>query len=184
MRLFIAINFNDDTRSRLLGLRDELRRRSKRGNFSAPKNLHLTLAFLGECDAKQTDAVKSLLDRVTFGPFDIMIDRLGRFERDGGGIWWAGVHGDELLLNLQRRLTDELANVGFEADRRKYNPHVTLGREVMTNAAPWEITPFGERVGLIDLMKSERLSARLTYTVIHVSGRPGQAHQFNDPKAL
>ena len=37
---------NTDTRSRLLALRDELSSRSKRGNFSLPENIHLTLAFL------------------------------------------------------------------------------------------------------------------------------------------
>jgi 2'-5' RNA ligase len=170
MRLFIAVNFNDDTRSRLIGLRDELRRRSKRGNFSAPENLHLTLVFLGECDVERTNAVKSLLDQATFGPFGIVIDRVGRFERGGGGIWWAGVYGSEPLLHLQRSLTDELADAGFETDRRKYSPHVMLGREIVTDAAPWKITPFGETVGSIELMKSERLSGRLTYTAIHGRG--------------
>jgi hypothetical protein len=38
MRLFIAINFNSDTRRGLLALRDDLRFRSERGNFSLPEN--------------------------------------------------------------------------------------------------------------------------------------------------
>ena len=60
MRLFIAINFNNETRAQLLAVRDELRSRSKRGNFSAPDNIHLTLTFLDECDTKQTATVKSV----------------------------------------------------------------------------------------------------------------------------
>jgi 2'-5' RNA ligase len=62
MRLFVAINFNDDTRSRLLALGEEIRSHSVRGNFSAPENLHLTLAFLGECDPQQTAAAKAAID--------------------------------------------------------------------------------------------------------------------------
>ena len=50
MRLFIAINFNTETCTQLLALRDELRIESQRGSFTAPENLHLTLVFLGECD--------------------------------------------------------------------------------------------------------------------------------------
>jgi len=43
MRLFIAVNFGEAVRARLLALRDELRESSSRGNFSAPENLHLIL---------------------------------------------------------------------------------------------------------------------------------------------
>ena len=69
MRLFIAINFSDKTRSRLLALRDELRLHSERGNFTAPENLHLTLVFLGECDDRQTAAAASSGKRPAVSPF-------------------------------------------------------------------------------------------------------------------
>jgi 2'-5' RNA ligase len=166
MRLFIAINFNSDTRTRLLALRDELRGKSERGNFSAPENLHLTLAFLGECDGKQTAAAKSAMSAVRFEPFGIMVEHVGRFKRDGGDIWWVGLREDKPLLTLQRDLAAKLAATGFALERRKFSPHVTLGREVVTTAAPWRIEPFGEMVTTIDLMKSERIGGKLTYTAI------------------
>jgi 2'-5' RNA ligase len=167
MRLFIAINFNNNTRSRLLALRDELRSRSERGSFTLPENLHLTLAFLGECDGKQTATVKSVMVSTAFTPFDLAIDRIERFKRDGGDIWWAGVKENKPLLELQRNLTDKLTAAGFSLERRKYSPHITLGREVLTDAAPRQIEPFGEAVSGIDLMKSERIGGKLTYTAIY-----------------
>ena len=167
MRLFIAVNFNNETRSRLLALRDGLRSRSERGNFTLPENLHLTLAFLGECDAKQTAAVKAAMDTVRFEPFDIHIERVGHFKRNGGDIWWAGLRGNEALSDLQRELTDKLITAGFSLERRQYKPHITLGREVVTDAAPWQVEPFGETVPGIDLMKSERMAGKLTYSVIY-----------------
>jgi 2'-5' RNA ligase len=167
MRLFFAINFNDETRAQLIALRDELRSRAKRGSFSATENMHLTLAFLGECDAKQTAAAKAALDAVGFEPFHIRIDRVGRFKRDGGDIWWAGVQESEPLIDLQGGLSDKLIGAGFALERRKYSPHITLGREIITDAKPREIAPFGETVTSIELMKSERLDGKLTYTAIH-----------------
>jgi 2'-5' RNA ligase len=167
MRLFIAINFNNETRLCLLALRDVLRGKSQRGNFSAPENLHLTLSFLGECESKQTAAVKSVLSAISFEPFDIMVDRIGRFKRDGGDIWWAGLRESKSLTALQRELTEKLINAGFSLDNRKYSPHITLGREVITDVKPWAIEPFGETVGTIDLMKSERINGKLTYTAIY-----------------
>ena len=75
MRLFIAINFNDDTHNRLIALRDELRSRSERGNFSLPENLHLTLAFIGEVSPKKIEKI------------DLM-----KSERIGGKLTYTAIH--------------------------------------------------------------------------------------------
>ena len=167
MRLFIAVNFNDDTKNKLLALRDELCSNSTKGNFTLPENIHLTLAFLGECDAKQIESIKSVMDMTSFKPFDLNIECIGRFKRGGDDIWWAGVRENKELLDLQRNLTTELCNKGFQLDNRKYSPHITLGREIVTEASPRQIEPFGETVSKIDLMKSERIHGKLTYTAIY-----------------
>ena len=175
MRLFVAINFNDETRARLIALQDELRSCSVRGRFSLPENLHLTLAFLGECDVKQTTAIKAVMNEINFDPFVINIDRVGRFKRDGGkqrvpaksvATWWAGIQESKALAKLHSDLTDKLTAADFKLDKRKFNPHITLGREIITSAAPWQIPPFGETVTNIELMKSERINGKLTYTSI------------------
>lgn len=166
MRLFVAINFNSETRFRLLELRDELRSISEYGKFTLPENLHLTLAFIGEVSPKKVDKIEAILETVSFDPFDLAIDHIGRFKRCGGDIWWAGLRKCEPLMLLQREVTYKLALCGFEMDGRKYNPHITLGREVKTDVKPWNIEPLSEIVSKIDLMKSERINSRLTYTAI------------------
>ena len=167
MRLFIAINFNNDTCSRLLALRDKLREHSRYGNFSHRENLHLTLAFLGECNAKQHTDVKSVFDAITFDPFKIIIDHAGRFKRGGGDIWWAGVRDNPALTKLQGKLSERLRLIGFMLEDRKYSPHITLGREVITDYAFDKIEPFGEIVNTVDLMKSERIGGKLVYTKLY-----------------
>jgi 2'-5' RNA ligase len=164
MRLFIAINFNDGARGGLLALRDELRGKSRSGNFSLPENLHLTLAFIGECGHKQMAAAKAAMEAVRFEPFDVTVERVGKFR---GDTWWAGCHAAPGLLAVQRALSDGLREAGFAIENRRYEPHITLGREVITDVTPWRIQPFGETAGKIDLMKSERAGGRLVYTVVH-----------------
>lgn len=164
MRLFIAINFGAETRSRLIALREQLRSRSRAGNFSFDENLHLTLAFIGECSPKDTGKIKSELETVALTPFEVRVERLGTFSH--GTLWWAGLSEDEPLMALQREIARRLTLLGFPSNDRKYSPHITLGREVVTDARPWPIIPFGETAGAIDLMKSERLKGRLTYTSI------------------
>ena len=167
MRLFVAINFNQETRSRLLALRDELRGKSERGRFSPPENLHLTLALLGECNEKQSADAKAAMEASCIEPFPAYIDRIGRFKRNGSEIWWAGLRESKALLQLQQDLADKLSAMGFSLERRQYSPHVTLGREVVTSAEPWDVEPFGETVSAIELMKSERIRGKLTYTPIY-----------------
>jgi len=167
MRLFIAINFNKDTHSRLLALQDELRSNSERGRFCLPENLHLTLVFLGECNAGQADKVKAIMDTISFEPTDLVIDRIGRFKRNGSDLWWAGVKENMALSKLHLYLTDNILATGFALEKRKYTPHITLGREIVTDITPKQIDPFGEMVSKVDLMKSERVNGKLVYTVSH-----------------
>lgn len=173
MRLFIAINFSPDTRSQLLAVRDELRSYSKSGNYTVPENIHLTLAFIGECTVKQAAAVKATMDATRFEPLPISIDCVGRFKRNDGDLWWMGLAESKPLLKLQRELTDKLGESGFNLEKRKYSPHITLGRKIVTDVAPWTVEPFGEIVNTIELMQSERLGSKLVYTSVYESGGHG-----------
>lgn len=168
MRLFIAINLNNSTKNSLLALRDKLRLCAESGNFTLPENLHITLAFLGECTVKQVAAVKTVMDSVDFEPFDIRIERVGHFgSGQGEALWWAGASVGKTLSDLHRELTEKLTTAGFTLDSRKFSPHITLGRRVVTDTIPWRIEPFGETIHKIDLMKSERINGKLTYTAIY-----------------
>ena len=171
MRLFIAIGFNAETKNALLEMRNALRENSGGGSFTLPENLHLTLAFLGECSEQQAAAAKSVLDMTHFEPFGALIERVGRFKRGAGEeLWYAGLQGSKPLLDLQRGLCEKLIGAGFKLDTRKFNPHITLGRRVVAAAAPWKIEPIEETVHGIDLMKSERINGKMSYTVIYSRG--------------
>jgi len=154
-------------RLRLLALQDELRSCSTRGAFVLPDNIHLTLVFLGECDERKTDDVKQVLNKTRFDKFDIHVDSIGRFKRDSGDLWWAGVRENKYLFDLQQSLSDKLIRSGFDIDRKKYKPHITLARKVITKIVPNQIEPFGQNISRIDLIKSEHLGGVLTYTPIH-----------------
>ena len=48
MRLFIAVQFNDEILNTLSGLQDDLCEQGMKGHYSSRENLHLTLAFIGD----------------------------------------------------------------------------------------------------------------------------------------
>jgi 2'-5' RNA ligase len=169
MRLFVAINFPGEIKEAVAEIRDGLKESSLRGKFTLDENLHLTLAFLGECDVRQTKDVKSVLDETLFSPFTLMLDRVGYFKRDSGNTWWIGLKENNSLSCLQADLTERLIQKGFILENRKYTPHVTIGREVKMPAGfvKPEVHPVGFNITNIELMKSERLDGKLVYMPVY-----------------
>lgn len=169
MRLFIAILFDAKTLDGLTEDISRLSRRSLRGNFSRRENLHLTLSFLG--DKLSENAAKCALSHLRAAPFELRAGGYGRFTRPGGDIWWIAVEESAPLAALHRSLTAALASEGLPPERRPFTPHLTLGREVVTEEGlnPRDLTPASLppiAVAKISLMKSERIAGRLTYTEI------------------
>ena len=169
MRLFIAINFPAEIKAAITKIRDRIKESSFRGNFTLDDNLHLTLVFLGECDNRQSDAIRTVMDETIFSEFTLTFDKVGYFKRSGGNIWWAGLHDNNPLSALQADLIRRLSQKGFVLENRKYTPHVTIGREVKTCAGLVlrEIPPVSFSVKSIELMKSERLHGKLVYMPIY-----------------
>ena len=172
MRLFIAINFPAEIKAVMSGIRDNLKKESLHGNFSLDENLHLTLVFLGECDYAQVSAIKAVMKKITVPELKLTIEKVGYFKRDGGNTWWIGLKHNPLLSNLHNELSTLLKQNGFIIEDRKYVPHITIGREVKMHSGftiP-EIQQVEFNIKSIDLMKSERINGKLTYTQIYSSG--------------
>ena len=169
MRLFIAINFPAEIKAAIAEVRDSLKRTALQGNFSADENLHLTLLFLGECDVRQTNAIKTVMSETLFSEFTLMLDKAGYFKRDGGNTWWIGLKENKSLSDLQAGLSERLRTEGFMLENRKYSPHVTIGREVKmrTGFVQPEIRRLSFNITSIELMKSERITGKLIYTPIY-----------------
>ncbi len=123
MRLFIAFQFNDEMRSALTAMQDELRRRGVRGNFTRPENLHLTLAFIGEQPGP--DQAMEAMETVRFDPVPLRLDGVGAF----GELWWAGITGSGELNAAVSRLRRALADKGVPFDKKRFSPHITLVRK-------------------------------------------------------
>lgn len=166
MRLFIAINFSEEIKETLLDAIDELKEQSLGGNFTKEDNLHLTLCFIGE--TTRADEIKKVMSKIEHESFDLSIRGFGRFRRNGGDIFWTGVEKNESLNSLWRMLTNSLLSNGFDIDSREYRPHITMGRQVTTRKYPSiDVPKTTMSVTQIDLMKSERINGKLTYTSIY-----------------
>jgi 2'-5' RNA ligase len=168
MRLFIAVNFSDEVKSRLLKIREHLKSQSSRGNFTRPENLHLTLVFLGETPAEKLEKLYDTLEGIQSSPFVIPFNRTGCFTH-GSELWWLGASPDSsglpLLKAIHAQLLCRLLEEGFSADTKPFKAHITLGREIKhTKPILLDCPEITVQVDHISLMKSEHLRTGLIYT--------------------
>ena len=162
MRLFIAVELNTEMKAALTGVQAALRRRGMRGGFTPAENLHLTLAFIG--DYPDPDTVLEVMDTVSFSPFPLRLEGMGRF----GDLWWAGLSACGGLDGCVRRLRRALAEADIPFDRKRFTPHITLVRRAVWDgrgglpAAP--VPDAGMEVSRITLMRSDRGKSGMIYT--------------------
>ena len=162
MRLFIAIQLSGEMKDLVGDVQDAYRRSGVRGNYTPRENLHLTLAFIGEYGAP--DEILDAMERVSFKPFEIAMDRLGSF----GDLQWAGIEENATLEAVVRRLRHALSDAGIPYDKKKFKAHITYLRQARfpdgRRTVPAEIEPVSMQVTEIVLMRSTRGKNGMIYT--------------------
>lgn len=97
----------------------------------APENLHVTLKFFGETKESTIPEIGHILSAAVSEvcPFSVQLSGLGVFgSRYDPRVIWVGMHGDEPLSLLAKKITEGLKTIGMEPDRQNFVPHLTLGR--------------------------------------------------------
>ena len=169
MRLFIAINFSDMVMNALCETVSELRDVARKGRFPLRENLHLTLVFIGESERVDDilDVMEDVAAEAFLEPIDITLSGAGVFPGRGGDLHWVGVENTPALSRLARRLSEELREEDFRIEKRRFTPHITIGRQVVLGAcADIKVHPASMKADHISLMRSDRAGGRPVYTEI------------------
>lgn len=129
-RLFLALRFTDAERDELEGIACAAAARMRRGTPALRENLHLTLAFLGMCDARTEEAARlaGAAAAEAAGPVSETLGDLGSFTHRRSSVIWRGVAEESGLRGLQARIAAELKEQDVPFDDRPFVPHVTLVR--------------------------------------------------------
>ena len=162
MRLFIAIQFNDEIIEALNDLQEDLRDQGMEGHYSPLENLHLTLAFIGEYG--DPEEVMDALEESDFRPLSISLEGVGSF----GDTFWAGISENRALMSYVKRLRKVLSDHGIPFDRKRFNPHITLVRKAVYNKGLPAVSIYNKEmlVERISLMRSDRGKHGMIYTEV------------------
>jgi 2'-5' RNA ligase len=127
LRLFFALWPDPPLRAALAATAAALRR-SCGGRPPPARNLHLTLAFLGEVAPSRLPELVALAAGIPLRPFTLTLDRTGWWPRQR--LVWAGARECPAELEaLAGKLAGALRTAGFRSEHRPFVPHVTLLRD-------------------------------------------------------
>jgi 2'-5' RNA ligase len=123
MRAFTALELDEPARDDLASMCHGL----PGVRWVDPSVMHLTLHYLGE-DVRE-EMVREALDSVQMPPaFSATLSGVGRFLSRNGGAIWVGLEPCEPLLRLHESMGRALRAAGLPIEKRKFQPHITLGR--------------------------------------------------------
>lgn len=122
-RLFVAIDLPENVKREIENLREEL----PGARWVAGDQLHLTLRFIGEVEARRQGGIAVALRNVHEGPFSLTLRQVGHFGRPGR-VLWVGMDRPTSLLALQLKVEAALTLAGTPSEERPFSPHITLAR--------------------------------------------------------
>ncbi len=132
LRTFIAVDLGKAIRDRAVALQETLARAGADVKWVEPENLHVTLLFLGEVDAREVPRVCQLVADATqqHPAFPMSVETVGCFPNARRPrVLWVGVgQGTQELCALHDDLEGPLTQLGYRREERRYTPHITLGR--------------------------------------------------------
>lgn len=131
MRLFIAALIPEEIQKLLSIYTDSLKREIKGVKWETHRKLHLTFKFLGRVDEGQISEIENTLGRLTskYSSFQLAFTEFGGFPHLGNPrVLYMGLTNDQMMAKFQSTLEHYISQLGFEEEKRKFTPHITLGR--------------------------------------------------------
>ena len=179
IRCFIAVELPPSIKNSLFEFLDRLKPISKSIKWVNPSGIHITLKFLGEIEPSEVKKVSGELQRIKgiVNPFELKISGNGAFpNKRRPRVFWLGLQQDEQrsLFRLHQWIDEQLEALGFEKEKRRFSPHLTLGRvkypEDFSNVFDYlkdhPFEPDTLNVEEIVFMRSELKPTGAEYTVI------------------
>jgi RNA 2',3'-cyclic 3'-phosphodiesterase len=122
IRLFTALPMDSAIAERLAILESGI----PGARWVEPRNLHVTLRFIGEVDEATAEEIHHALSAITAPRFTLTLEGFGTFGSRNPRILWAGVVRDPAMNRLQEKIETALIRCGLSPESRRFQPHVTL----------------------------------------------------------
>ncbi len=130
MRAFIAIDLPQILKEKIAKIEDNLKACGLEAKWVNPKNLHLTLKFLGEVKEEKLEKVKESIETAAknFIAFKANLKSFGFFpNQERPRVFFISSDNEEKLKKIALDLEEKLEKAGFPREGR-FKSHLTLAR--------------------------------------------------------
>lgn len=132
MRAFIAIPLPEEAQESLLKLQDILKTSGADIKWVEPKNIHLTLKFLGDINERTVGHISTAIQKIASGQksFRIRTKELGVFPKPTfARVIWVGIDtGAVETRALAAQIEEASTKLGIPSETKPFTTHITLGR--------------------------------------------------------
>jgi RNA 2',3'-cyclic 3'-phosphodiesterase len=129
MRLFIALDIDDEIRGRIARFVEGVSGSAPDARWVKPESLHVTLKFIGEQPEAKVDEIKGALGMIVASEFTVQFRGYGFFPTaKAARVFWVGIGAGPELAALAAAVDRETARLGVPKEERAFSPHLTLAR--------------------------------------------------------
>jgi 2'-5' RNA ligase len=132
VRSFLAFELPVEIKDIVSRVSNEMRRSPLDVRWIKVDNIHLTVIFIGNISADRLEDMAAAVKKVchAYGPFNISLKSAGVFSSiRNPRVLWIGLNGDlERMSYFRDALQEQLKLFGVKEEKRRFNPHLTLGR--------------------------------------------------------
>lgn len=131
IRSFIAFDMDDESVLRKISeVQGFLARTGADLKLVEPRNVHITVRFLGDISPANVEKIFGEMQKVQFLPFDVKLQGIGAFPTPHSPrvVWTGMTEGTDKLRGIFDQLEVGLLRLGFAPDPKGFSPHLTIAR--------------------------------------------------------
>lgn len=131
IRSFLAFDIdNESVMKKLAEMQSMLLKTDPDLKVVEPKNIHITIRFLGNITPSTVEKIFEEMKKVQFTVFNVKICGVGAFPHARNPrVLWAGItEGAEQLRDIFNQIEPRLLSLGFTPDPKGFSPHLTIAR--------------------------------------------------------
>lgn len=179
VRTFIALELDDKIQQQLKTIQDSLKKTNADVAWVHPKNIHLTLLFIGNVDSESLQNLRQTIKQAIQGipSFKFQPNQYGWFPNKANPrVLWIGVDlGKKCLERITQALSKHVASFCDKTQKEHFSAHITIGRVRSNkniaqlfsklNEMDFDFTE-KQKISHITLFKSQLTSSGPEYTII------------------
>jgi RNA 2',3'-cyclic 3'-phosphodiesterase len=137
MRLFVALDIDDNIRGRLSRFIEGVRGFSPEARWGRSESLHVTLKFIGEKTEAEAERIKQALRTIVADGFEINFCGYGFFPgARAARVFWVGIQAGDQLTGLASGVDKTLTQLDIPKEEHAFSPHLTLARRGGGSGSP------------------------------------------------